>query len=123
MQNLHQSKYVVHNKLSNIDYSKMAQNLKKARIINGLAQKDIAQALGTTTTYISNIENGKTKLNLQVIIAYSQICCFSIDHLIDSVCIPSKEDTLDVLDYKIYMKVKKLSKEDKIKLIKIINIL
>lgn len=123
MQNLHQSKYVVHDKLSNIDYSKMSQILKKARIINGFSQKDIAQALGTTTTYISNIENGKAKLNLQVIIAYSQICCFSIDHLVDSVCIPPKENTLDILDYKIYMKVKNLSKEDKTKLIKIINVL
>ena len=117
------SNFIVHKKLLSIDFNVMAQQLRQFRIRSGLSQKDIADILKLTPTYISNIENGKTKLNLFMLIAYSRICDFSIDSLVSSILTPHSNSTPDTLDYTIYVKSKNLTSEQKKKLIKIIDIL
>ena len=44
----------------------LASNLKKIRIEKGLSQEDLAEKIGSTRQYISNVENGKT-LSLKMI--------------------------------------------------------
>ncbi len=105
------------------DFGQLPFELKKLRLLNGLTQKDIAKELKTTTTYISNIETGKTKINLHTLIAYANVCNFSIDSLL-GLNIPSKRSIdSDTLDNILFTKIKDLPIDDKKKIIQIIDVI
>ena len=54
-----------------IDYKLIGQRLKMARSKTDYTQQKLSEELGTSVSYISQIETGKTKINLQRL---AQIC-------------------------------------------------
>ena len=51
-----------------IDYKAIGVRIKAARVRKGVTQGNIAKITGLSTTHISNIETGNTKLGLPTII-------------------------------------------------------
>ena len=56
--------------------------IKNLRIQNGLTQNQVAEALGVTPGYISNVENGRTAMSLRILTYYARLVGCSLDSLV-----------------------------------------
>ena len=94
--------------------------IKELRIRNGLTQSYVAESLGVTPGYISNVENNRTAMSLRVLIFYAKLTGLSLDELVGEL-----EDDYKptALDNKLLEKISTLSDEQKEKLLSTIDIL
>ena len=53
----------------NVDYSAIGQRIKSTRKARGMTQENLAEALGVSVGYISQIERGVTKISLDTLAA------------------------------------------------------
>lgn len=51
-----------------ISYYEIGQRVRKFRKAYGLSQEELAEKVGISTTHMSHIETGNTKLSLQVLV-------------------------------------------------------
>ncbi len=51
-----------------MDYYKIGQRIRKARRAHGLSQEELAERINISTTHMSHIETGNTKLSLSVLV-------------------------------------------------------
>lgn len=51
-----------------MDYYKIGQQIRKNRKACGLSQEELAERVNISTTHMSHIETGNTKLSLQVLV-------------------------------------------------------
>lgn len=51
-----------------IDYNAIGQRIKKARKQKRFTQERLAESLEVSTVYISQVENGKTKISLEMLV-------------------------------------------------------
>lgn len=51
-----------------MDYYKIGQKIRKARKAHGLSQEELAERVNISTTHMSHIETGNTKLSLPVLV-------------------------------------------------------
>ena len=65
-----------------IDYKAIGLRIKAARTQQGLTQSKIAKLTGLSTSHISNIETGNTKLGLPTIIHLANVLDVSVDELL-----------------------------------------
>lgn len=69
-----------------IDYDAIGLRIKIARIKAKITQEELANRAGLSTTHISNIETGNTKLSLPTIVNIANALSVSVDELLcDSV--------------------------------------
>ena len=64
------------------DYYLIGQNIRKFRKAKRMSQESLAERIGISTTHMSHIETGNTKLSLPVLIELSQILEVSTDSII-----------------------------------------
>ena len=64
------------------DYYLIGQNIRKFRKAKRMSQESLAERIGISTTHMSHIETGNTKLSLPVLIELSQILDVSTDSII-----------------------------------------
>ena len=93
--------------------------IKDLRIQMGLTQNEVAQELDVTPGYISNVENGRTAMSLRILIYYSKLMNISLDSLVGRLE-PEYEAT--ALDKDLMREISKMNSEQKIKLLKTIQI-
>lgn len=60
-----------------IDYLSIGQRIKAARKEKNFSQERLAEHLDVTAVYVSRIENGKTKLSLELLVKISIFLEFS----------------------------------------------
>lgn len=65
-----------------MDYYKIGQRIRKFRKAIGLSQENLAERVGISTTHLSHIETGNTKLSLQVLVNISEILNVQTDELL-----------------------------------------
>ena len=85
----------------------------------GLTQNQVAEALGVTPGYISNVENNRTAMSLRVLIYYAKLVGCSLDSLVGNLD-PEYSET--ALDRKLYEVILKLDVDTKEKLLKTIEV-
>lgn len=51
-----------------MDYYEIGQRIRKFRKAHDLSQEQLAEKVGISTTHMSHIETGNTKLSLQVLV-------------------------------------------------------
>lgn len=51
-----------------MDYYKIGQRIRKIRKAHGLSQEELAERINISTTHMSHIETGNTKLSLPVLV-------------------------------------------------------
>ena len=51
-----------------MDYYKIGQQIRKIRKAHGISQEELAERVNISTTHMSHIETGNTKLSLQVLV-------------------------------------------------------
>lgn len=93
--------------------------IKDLRIKNGLTQNQVAESLGVTPGYISNVENNRTAMSLRILIYYARLVGCSLDSLVGEL---EPEYTETALDRELYQAIVKLDSDTKEKLLKTIEI-
>ena len=93
--------------------------IKELRIRNGLTQNQVAESLGVTPGYISNVENNRTAMSLRILTYYARLVGCSLDSLVGEL---EPEYTATALDRKLYEAIIDLDVKTKEKLLKTIEI-
>ena len=93
--------------------------IKDLRIQNGLTQNQVAESLGVTPGYISNVENNRTAMSLRILMYYARLVGCSLDSLVGEL---EPEYAETALDRELYEAIIKLDTETKEKLLKTIAI-
>lgn len=93
--------------------------VKNLRISNGLTQNQVAESLGVTPGYISNVENNRTAMSLRMLIFYARLVGCSLDSLVGEL---EPEYAETALDRKLYQAILKLDMSTKEKLLKTLDI-
>ncbi len=66
------------------DFEKIGMELKRLRTEHACTQEQIADEMGCTVAFISNIENNRTKLNLRVLTYYAKLFHVSVDSILNA---------------------------------------
>ena len=65
-----------------IDYSKIGVRIRSARKKAGLTQEDLAARCGCTSNHLSNVEVGKSKPSLELVIKLAMELGSSVDYFL-----------------------------------------
>lgn len=65
-----------------VDYISIGQRIRDARKAMNLQQSDLAYLAGLTTSHMSHIETGQTKLALPTIVKIANVLSVSVDELL-----------------------------------------
>ena len=98
------------------NYGTLVKNL---RIQNDLTQNQVAEALGVTPGYVSNVENNRTAMSLRILTYYARLVGCSLDSLVGEL---EPEYAETALDRELYQAIINLDMETKEKLLKTINL-
>ena len=94
-------------------------HIKHIRQKMGLTQNQVAEALGVTPGYISNVANNRTAMSLRILTYYAKLCGCSLDSLVGTLD-PEQSET--ALDRKLYNAIMQLDVDTKEKLLKTIEL-
>ena len=85
-----------------MDYYAIGQRIRKIRKAHGLSQEELAEKVGISTTHMSHIETGNTKLGLPVFVALADALEVRTDELLSdgevSARSASIEEIIRILD-------------------------
>lgn len=104
--------------MENENYGTLVKNL---RIKNGLTQNQVAESLGVTPGYISNVENNRTAMSLRMLTYYARLVGCSLDSLVGELEPEYAETALDRSLYEAIIKLDTVQKEKLLKTIEIWN--
>lgn len=65
-----------------MNYYEIGQRIRKIRKANNLSQEQLAEMVGISTTHMSHIETGNTKLSLQVFVDIASALSVQTDELL-----------------------------------------
>lgn len=65
-----------------MDYYEIGQRIRKVRKAQHLSQEQLAEKIGISTTHMSHIETGNTKLSLAVLVSLATVLNVSADTLL-----------------------------------------
>lgn len=108
--------------MEHYDFDKIGNELKRIRTEHSYTQEQVAEDLGCTISFVSNIENNRAKLNLRVLTYYSKLFHVSIDSILNA---GDKEKDLqnisNTLDTEALNILHRFSTDNQEKIIEILN--
>lgn len=85
-----------------LNYYEIGQRIRKYRKVHQLSQEELAERVGISTTHMSHIETGNTKLSLPVLVALATALEVGTDDLLFEPARTTRrealEDVLSILD-------------------------
>lgn len=102
--------------MSSENYGALVKSLRQKM---GLTQNQVAESLGVTAGYISNVENNRTAMSLRILTYYARLIGCSLDALVGEL---DSEYSETALDRKLYQTILKLDIDTKEKLLKTLEI-
>lgn len=78
-----------------MDYYKIGQRIRKFRKAHGLSQEELAEQINISTTHMSHIETGNTKLSLPVLVDIAQALEVTSDDLLTDRFPATKNTVMD----------------------------
>jgi transcriptional regulator with XRE-family HTH domain len=78
-----------------LDYYKIGQKIRKIRKAHGLSQEELAERVNISTTHMSHIETGNTKLSLPVLVDIAATLEVRTDDLLHEVSFITTSTALD----------------------------
>ena len=102
--------------MENENYGTLVKHL---RIQNNLTQNQVAEALGVTPGYISNVENNRTAMSLRILTYYARLVGCSLDSLVGEL---EPEYSETALDRELYQTIIRLDVQTKEKLLKTLEL-
>ena len=98
------------------NYGSLIKNLRQQM---GLTQNQVADSLGVTPGYISNVENNRTAMSLRILIYYAQLMGISLDSLVGRI---DSDYQATALDNEICDIIHQMSTDNKEKLLRTLKI-
>lgn len=98
------------------DYGSLVKNLRQK---SGLTQSQVADSLGVTPGYISNVENNRTAMSLRMLTYFAKLTGKTIDELVGQV---EPEYRSDSLDNALMEQIRKMDNDTKQKFLKTIEL-
>lgn len=80
-----------------MDYYEIGQRIRKIRKAHALSQEELAEKIGISTTHMSHIETGNTKLSLPVLVAIASVLEVQTDDLLFEAATAARSRTLNVI--------------------------
>lgn len=80
-----------------MDYYEIGQRIRKLRKAQGLSQEQLAEQVGISTTHMSHIETGNTKLSLPVLVELAVALHATTDELLFDTCLNQKQLAVDTI--------------------------
>ena len=102
--------------MSSENYGALVKSLRQKM---GLTQNQVAESLGVTPGYISNVENNRTAMSLRILTYYARLIGCSLDALVGEL---DSEYSETALDRKLYQTILKLDIDTKKNLLKTLEI-
>ena len=102
--------------MSSENYGALVKSLRQKM---GLTQNQVAESLGVTPGYISNVENNRTAMSLRILTYYARLIGCSLDALVGEL---DSEYSETALDRKLYQTILKLDIDTKEELLKTLEI-
>ena len=65
-----------------MDYYAVGQRIRKVRKARGLSQEELAEKVGISTTHMSHIETGNTKMSLPIFVELAAVLEVQTDELL-----------------------------------------
>ena len=78
-----------------MDYYKIGQRIRKYRKAHGLSQEELAERVDISTTHMSHIETGNTKLSLPVLVDIAAALEVRTDDLLNDNPLTATSTSLD----------------------------
>ena len=78
-----------------MDYYKLGQKIRKIRKAHGLSQEELAEKVNISTTHMSHIETGNTKLRLPVFVDIATALEVRTDDLLDPPIAAATSSSMD----------------------------
>ena len=78
-----------------MDYYQIGQNIRKIRKAHGLSQEELAEKVNISTTHMSHIETGNTKLSLPVFVEIAAALEVRTDDLLHNTVTGTTSTSLD----------------------------
>lgn len=66
------------------DYQLIGKELKRLRTEHAYTQEQMAEQLGCTVSFVSNVENNRTKLSLRVLAYYAKLFHVTVDSILNA---------------------------------------
>lgn len=70
--------------MDNYDFDKIGMEMKRLRTTHRYTQEQIAEELGCTVAFVSNVENNRAKLNLRVLTYYANLFHVTVDSILNA---------------------------------------
>ena len=77
-----------------LNYYKIGQSIREFRKLNNLSQEQLAERVNISTTHMSHIETGNTKLSLPVFVSIANTLGVTTDELLGAKNENTKEDSI-----------------------------
>jgi len=81
-----------------MDYYEIGQRIRKKRRAAGLSQDQLAEKIGISTTHMSHIETGNTKLSLAVFVELAKLLEVRTDELLYDVTPSGRGVSIDEIN-------------------------
>lgn len=95
-----------------MDYISIGRKIANGRNLKGLTQEELAEKINSNAGYISNIETGKKKPSLRMLINIVNVLDISLDYLVMNELENKKfKNDIDIME--LYKEVEKLSSSNK----------
>lgn len=105
--------------MKELDFSLIGQRIKEVRTDKHLTQEYLANMTGVNTSHVSNIETGKTKVSLTLLV---QICCV-LDVTVDFILENEYHNPTSTLEKELLNTIKDMKKEKQETLLRIAKVL
>ena len=102
----------------NVDYKLIGERIQKARKAKGLTQDVMAERLGVSIGYVSQVERGITKISLDLLGAISSV----LDCDIASLITESATNSTEYIESELLSEIRKLDGKKKKYLLEIIKL-
>ena len=81
--------------LPEIDFERIGQRVKQARIDKGYTQAELGEVIGCSNNHMSHIETGNTKLSLPVLVSIAEVLEVHTDDLLFEKAITSRASNMN----------------------------
>lgn len=108
--------------MESIDFSKVGLKMKELRNQLGISQQTIADDIGATVAFISNIENNKVKMNLRMLLYYANMCNIPVDVLLDAGRKKKRYTDDEAIEQHIMSTLETFSVEEKQKILRMLQV-
>lgn len=108
--------------MEHYNFDKIGMELKRLRTEHSYTQEQIAEDLGCTVSFVSNIENNRAKLNLRILMYYAGLCNVTIDSILNAGKHDDRpQDISDARDAEVLSLLHQFSSEGQERIIKILK--